>query len=177
MTHLIGDAINNVGVIITGLIIWKDHHPARFYADPAASMVIAIVILVTAFPLCKSVGIILMESVPIGVRLEDIKKDLERIPDVLAIHDLHAWRLSQQKSLASARVLTTNDSLQSFMHSARLIDQCLQAYGIQSSTLQPVLVANAQQLDFHDTWVVREEMSPSELGKEMSHEVQPVNAT
>lgn len=51
LIHVLGDAANNVGVIISGLVIWLTSSPARFYADPAVSMAIAIVILTTSLPL------------------------------------------------------------------------------------------------------------------------------
>jgi zinc transporter 1 len=51
--HVAGDAVNNVGVILAGLIVWKTNHPGRFYADPAVSMFIALMILISALPLGK----------------------------------------------------------------------------------------------------------------------------
>lgn len=51
LLHIAGDAVNNVGVIIAGLIVWKTSHPSRFYADPAVSLFIAIMILISALPL------------------------------------------------------------------------------------------------------------------------------
>lgn len=60
----------------------------------------------------------------------------------MSIHELHAWRLSQNKALASAHVLTSDDSLANFMNQARLINECLHAYGIHSTTLQPELATS-----------------------------------
>jgi zinc transporter 1 len=54
LVHLIGDAINNVGVIIAAAVIWKAKYEGRFYADPGVSMGIAIMILLSALPLGKS---------------------------------------------------------------------------------------------------------------------------
>lgn len=51
LVHVLGDAANNVGVIISALVIWLTTDPARYYADPAVSMAIAIVILTTSVPL------------------------------------------------------------------------------------------------------------------------------
>lgn len=51
LIHVLGDAANNVGVIIAALIMWLAASPARYYADPAISMAIAMVILATAIPL------------------------------------------------------------------------------------------------------------------------------
>ncbi|KAG4415553.1 hypothetical protein IFR04_011317 [Cadophora malorum] len=139
LVHLIGDAINNIGVIIAAAVIWKAKYEGRFYADPGVSMGIAIMILLSALPLVRNSGTILLESVPLGVNLDDVKHDLEKVEGVISIHELHAWRLSQNKALASAHVLTSNDSLTNFMNQARLINECLHAYGIHSTTLQPEL--------------------------------------
>lgn len=51
LIHVLGDAANNAGVIISALVIWLTTYPARYYADPAVSMAIAIVILSTSLPL------------------------------------------------------------------------------------------------------------------------------
>lgn len=51
MIHIVGDAANNIGVIISALVIWLTTSPARYYADPAVSMLIAIVIITTSLPL------------------------------------------------------------------------------------------------------------------------------
>lgn len=51
LIHVIGDAANNVGVIISALVIWLTTYPNRYYADPTISMAIALVILTTSIPL------------------------------------------------------------------------------------------------------------------------------
>lgn len=96
LIHVIGDAINNVGVIIAALVIWLAKYEGRFYADPGVSVGIALLILASAVPLGKSAitcssltlisgtavrnsGSILMESVPLGVNLDDVQHDLEMV--------------------------------------------------------------------------------------------------
>lgn len=51
LLHVIGDAANNVGVIIAAAVIWKTKYSARFYADPAVSMAIALMIFISSIPL------------------------------------------------------------------------------------------------------------------------------
>lgn len=79
LIHVIGDAINNIGVIIAAVIIWQTRSEARFYADPAASMFIAIMIFISSIPLTKNSGAILLESAPRGVEIDDVKHDLEQV--------------------------------------------------------------------------------------------------
>lgn len=146
LIHVIGDAINNIGVIIASAVIWKAKYEGRFYADPGVSMGIAIMILLSSIPLVKNSGSILLESVPLGVTLEDIQHDLEKVEGVVSVHELHAWRLSQTKALASAHVLTNSNSLADFMIQAKRINECLHEYGIHSITLQPELVTGASPM-------------------------------
>lgn len=49
--HVIGDALGNVGVIATGLIIWQTTWQYKYYCDPVISLVITIIIFSSALPL------------------------------------------------------------------------------------------------------------------------------
>lgn len=138
LVHVAGDAANNLGVIIAGAVIWKSGFEARYYADPAVSMAISFMILLSSLPLIKRSGTILLESVPLDVDPQDVKHDLETVPGVVTVHELHLWRLNQQKAIASAHVVV--ESLSDFMQLAKTINACLHAYGIHSATLQPELV-------------------------------------
>ncbi|KAL2208935.1 cation efflux protein [Sarocladium strictum] len=146
LIHVIGDAINNVGVIIAALIIWRAEGHARYYADPAVGIFIAIMILLTAVPLTRSSGSILLQIAPPGVSMDDVKQDIEKIPGVESVHELHIWRLDQRKSVASAHVVVDGRTVHSFADKARTIMECLHAYGVHSATLQPeALITNRAQ--------------------------------
>ncbi|GFG26776.1 metal ion resistance protein/transporter (Zrc1), putative [Aspergillus udagawae] len=137
LIHVLGDAANNVGVIIAALVIWKAKYEGRYYADPAVSMAIAIVILLSSLPLVRKSGTILLQSVPLGVDPEDVKHDLEAIPGVESVHELHIWRLNQEKALASVHLAVSDELIADFMEKAKIINECFHAYGIHSTTLQP----------------------------------------
>ncbi|KAJ8113140.1 hypothetical protein OPT61_g4662 [Boeremia exigua] len=153
LIHILGDAINNIGVIISALIIWLTHSPSRYYADPAVSMWIAIMILISAIPLTKRSGKILLQSAPMGVKIDDVKKDLESIPGVISVHELHVWRLDQRKAIASAHIVVSDPDVESFMQKAKVITECLHAYGIHSVTLQPELPRQRASADDEATEV------------------------
>ncbi|KAK3906883.1 hypothetical protein C8A05DRAFT_29213 [Staphylotrichum tortipilum] len=143
MLHVIGDALNNVGVIIAAVVIWFTSSPARFYADPAVGMGISIMILFSAMPLVKHSGEILLQSAPQGVNLSDIKHDIEKIPGIASVHELHVWRLDQKKAIATAHIVVSDPDVASFMAKAKTIRECLHAYGIHSTTVQPELLLGA----------------------------------
>ncbi len=79
LVHVIGDALNNIGVIIAAVVIWQTNYDARFYADPGVSMGIALMILLSSLPLVKNSGLILMQSAPRGVDISDVKHDIEKV--------------------------------------------------------------------------------------------------
>lgn len=49
--HVVGDALGNVGVIGTGLIIWLSTWQYKYYCDPVISLIITIIIFANALPL------------------------------------------------------------------------------------------------------------------------------
>lgn len=51
--HVLGDALGNVGVIATGLIIWLTEWTFKYYCDPIISLIITIIIFSSAMPLGK----------------------------------------------------------------------------------------------------------------------------
>ncbi|PON22466.1 hypothetical protein TGAM01_v208747 [Trichoderma gamsii] len=135
--HVVGDAINNIGVIASALIIWKAHGEARFYADPAIGVFISVMIFLTAWPLTRNSGRILLQTAPSEIVPDDIKHDIEMIPGIESVHELHIWRLDQRKSIATAHVVVDGRTVKSFADKAKVIMECLHAYGIHSATLQP----------------------------------------
>ena len=54
LLHVLGDALGNVGVIATGLVILLSSWDYKFYFDPAISLVITVIIFSSALPLGKS---------------------------------------------------------------------------------------------------------------------------
>ncbi|KAL5335143.1 cation efflux protein [Aspergillus crustosus] len=146
LLHVLGDAANNLGVMIAALVIWLTQYEARYYADPATSMGIAAMIMLSAFPLVRKSGFILLESAPNGIQLEDVKHDLEKISGILAVHELHVWRLNQKKVLASVHVAIKDHSASEMVVTATIstVQECLHAWGVHSVTVQPELISSTK---------------------------------
>jgi solute carrier family 30 (zinc transporter), member 1 len=77
--HVLGDAINNIGVIIAAVLVWQLKAEGRYYADPAVGIFISLMILLSAIPLVKKSGAILLQTAPKGVNPEDVKHDIEMV--------------------------------------------------------------------------------------------------
>lgn len=56
LLHVLGDALGNVGVIATGLIIWQTTWEYKYYCDPVISLIITIIIFSSALPLGESMA-------------------------------------------------------------------------------------------------------------------------
>ncbi|KAL6807793.1 cation efflux protein [Trichoderma sp. SZMC 28013] len=127
MIHVVGDAINNIGVMASALIIWKAHGEARYYADPAIGVFISLMIFLTAWPLTKSSGRILLQIAPNEIDPDDVKHDINKVSGVESVHELHIWRLDQRKSIASAHVVVDGRTVRNFADTAKIIMECLHA--------------------------------------------------
>ncbi|KAK8086515.1 hypothetical protein PG994_001489 [Apiospora phragmitis] len=142
LLHVLGDAINNIGVMVAAVIIWQVKSDKRMYADPAISMAIALMIFISAIPLVKNTGKVLLGYVPNNINVEEVRHDIEKVPGIESLHELHLWSLTQEKAIATAHVSVPEDtSVDSFMGLAKTVSECLHAYGIHSVTLQPELPA------------------------------------
>ncbi|CAE6425309.1 unnamed protein product [Rhizoctonia solani] len=133
--HVLGDALGNVGVIATGLIIWLSDWKFKYYCDPTISLVITVIIFSSALPLVKSTSSILLQAVPPSLSLPHLRRALNKTPGVLAVHELHVWQLSEAKSVASVHVRVSRPM--EFMAIAARVRGVLHAFGVHSSTIQP----------------------------------------
>ncbi|KAI5957603.1 ZRC1 [Candida theae] len=107
--HVLGDALGNVGVIITALIIWKTDYWWRFYSDPVTSLVITLIIFNSALPLCRKSSKILLQATPPYIDSDQILQSILKLPLVNSVHDFHVWNLNEDILIASLHIeLTPN---------------------------------------------------------------------
>ncbi|KAK2771124.1 cation diffusion facilitator family transporter [Colletotrichum kahawae] len=138
LIHVIGDAINNAGVIVAAVVIWKGTGEGRFYADPGVGLFIAVTIMLSAWPLCKRAGYILLESAPPGLDLERVRTEAVQVSGVQGLERLRVWRVGQGAAVATAQVQVDNDSVCDFERRSESIAAYLKLHGIEAIALQPV---------------------------------------
>ncbi|CAM0142961.1 unnamed protein product [Umbelopsis sp. WA50703] len=136
--HVLGDALGNIGVIISALIIWLTTFSGRFYFDPLISLLITIIIFSSALPLVRKTSFILLQGVPSTIAIDDVRRDLCQTDDILSVHELHIWQLSDTKMIASLHVLLSSTA--DYMNVAKRIRKLMHKYGIHSTTIQPEFV-------------------------------------
>ncbi|PGH05420.1 solute carrier family 30 (zinc transporter), member 1 [Blastomyces parvus] len=139
--HVVGDALGNIGVIASALVIWLTDYSWRYYVDPGISLVITFIILASAIPLCKAASRILLQAVPADLSIDHILEDIQSLPGIISCHHLHVWQLSDTKLVCSLHIQVSHDikgeGSDRYMELARQVRRCLHAYGIHSSTIQP----------------------------------------
>jgi cobalt-zinc-cadmium efflux system protein len=89
--HVLGDLLGSLGTILAGVIILSTGwHPA----DPVISILIAVLILVSAWRLVREATDVLLEAAPRDVDVENLLSELSTIPGLHDVHDLHVWTLT-----------------------------------------------------------------------------------
>ncbi len=139
--HVLGDALGNVGVIATALIIWLTDWPGKTYADPAVSLFITVIILRSAIPLTVAASKILLQATPDNIDLNEVREDIQALPGVISCHHVHIWQLSDTQIVASMHIEVSfpisEAGGEKYMDLAKMARKCLHAYGIHSATIQP----------------------------------------
>jgi len=135
LLHVAGDALGNVGVITSGLVIWLTDWPGKYYSDPIISIIITCIIFASAMPLVKSASFILLQGVPTHISLDSVRRDIQDVPGVYSLHELHVWQLSETKVVASLHIWVSKDV--EYMKVAAAIRAVLHSVGVHSCTIQP----------------------------------------
>ena len=102
LIHVIGDALQNVGVIIAGVIIF--FYPNLSIADPICTYIFSIIVGFTTIRILKDCISVLMEGSPFDFDINQLESDLKGINGVVDIHDLHVWSLSLGKVSLSCHI-------------------------------------------------------------------------
>jgi cobalt-zinc-cadmium efflux system protein len=133
--HVLGDMLGSVAALVAGGVIWFTGYTP---IDPILSMVVALLILVSAWRLLRESLHVLMEAVPAHVNIDTVAQDMSDIPGVQVVHDLHIWTLSAGQIALSAHM-----ELGSFEDWDRILRATRQRlderHGIRHVTLQPEL--------------------------------------
>ncbi|MBO6934859.1 MAG: cation transporter [Deltaproteobacteria bacterium] len=117
MLHLIADALGSVAAIVAAgcVYFW-----GFALADPIASVVIALLILVGSLPLLRETVAILLQRAPAGLDLEALADRVRAVDGVQAIQDLHVWELDSGSAVVSLTIVV---DVESVIESTRIADE------------------------------------------------------
>src|SRR3712207_2093626 len=104
-------------------------------ADPIASLLVAGLMLRSAYGLLKASGRIFLEAAPVGLDPDEVGRTLAAQPGVSEVHDLHVWEVTSGFPALSAHVLV---GAADDCHRARAELETLlhDRFGIEHTTLQ-----------------------------------------
>ena len=141
--HVISDMLGSVGAIIAALLImffgWG-------WADPLASVIVALLVLRSGYFVTKSGLHVLMEGTPQNVDMAGVIQTIRQTPEVESLHDLHIWSITSGLNALSCHIVV--DDQMTIAESERLlrkIEHDLEHKNIQHVTIQ--LETSAHQHD------------------------------
>jgi cobalt-zinc-cadmium efflux system protein len=105
--HVFSDALGSIAAMIAAAVIWTT---GWSWADPLASIVIAIFIVHSAWALLRETVAVLMEIAPGHIDVDEVQAAIGTMNGVAEVHDLHVWSITSGMESLSAHVLTHPDS-------------------------------------------------------------------
>jgi cobalt-zinc-cadmium efflux system protein len=105
--HVLGDTLSSISVIIAAIFIFFTNY---VIADTLASVFIALIILVWGLELVRDTLLILLQSTPKHIELNQlIKEVLQQFPEISDIYDVHLWTLTPGNYFLSGHIVTCTD--------------------------------------------------------------------
>ena len=130
--HMVADAAVSAGVVGAALAMMAT---GLLWLDPLVSLVIALVIALSAWGLLRRSLDLALDAVPQGVDQASLDVYLRGLPGVTAVHDLHVWPLSTTTVALTAHLVRPAHGLDdAFLESVRT--ELGNRFGIAHATLQ-----------------------------------------
>ena len=108
--HMLGDAAASLGVVIAGVIIM---FTSWFIADPIVSIIFALLVLWSSWSIFTESIHMLLEGIPVGMDLDEVKLAIGEVIGVLSVHDLHVWTVSSGLITATCHIVVVEQSVSS----------------------------------------------------------------
>lgn len=100
------DMLGSAGVIIAAIAIWAT---GASWIDPVVAIVIGLWVLPRTWTLLRDAINILLQGVPPGMTLTEIRAAIESVEGVTGVHDLHVWAVSSDETTLTAHILAGTD--------------------------------------------------------------------
>jgi cobalt-zinc-cadmium efflux system protein len=121
--HVVGDLLGSVAAVIAAVVILAS---GWMPIDPLLSIVVALIIVRSAWRVVADSGHILLEGSPPDVDSRALCDKLKSaLPFVLDVHHVHAWSISQERPMVTlhASIATGTDSAHAVREIKRLLAQ------------------------------------------------------
>jgi cobalt-zinc-cadmium efflux system protein len=129
--HLMSDAFTSAAVIVAGgLIIWSGFK----WIDPIVSLAVCALILRGTWGLLTETLDMAMDAAPQRVDVTEVRRFLEGLEGVEAVHDLHVWAMSTTDAALTAHLVRPEGCDDSFL--ADVTERLAGAFRIDHVTIQ-----------------------------------------
>ena len=129
--HMAADAGVSLGVVIAALVIMAT---GWSWVDPAVSLGVAAVVLVSGWGLARDSVNLALDAVPRHIELGEVKNYLGALDGVAAVHDLHIWAMSTNETALTAHLVRPSGHDDAFLH--RVCEGLSHRFSIHHATLQ-----------------------------------------
>jgi cobalt-zinc-cadmium efflux system protein len=129
--HVLGDLLASVGTIAAAIAI---RYTGWLTADPIASILTTVLIMRGAWRLVRESVDILLESTPAHIPLPAVRGQLEAIPGIESVHDLHVWAVTPAVVSMSAHCIVREP--EKHQHVLEHIHDAMRLFGIEHVTIQ-----------------------------------------
>ncbi|WP_232845745.1 cation diffusion facilitator family transporter [Aurantimonas marina] len=97
--HVLGDMLGSVAAIVAAVVILATGWTP---IDPILSVLVAALILVSAWRLVRDAGHVLLEGTPGGLDVTDVEAHLVgKVAGLREIHHVHAWSITPERRMAT----------------------------------------------------------------------------
>jgi cobalt-zinc-cadmium efflux system protein len=129
--HVLGDLLASVGTLAAAMLI---RYTGWLTADPIASILTTVLIMSGAWRLVRESVDILLESTPAHIPLPAVRGQLEAIPGIESVHDLHVWAVTPAIVAMSAHCIVRESG--QHQHVLEHIHDAMRLFGIEHVTIQ-----------------------------------------
>jgi cobalt-zinc-cadmium efflux system protein len=129
--HMAADAGVSFGVVVAAFVIMLT---GWLWVDPAISLCIAAVVLVSGWGLARDSVNLALDGVPKGIELAGVRDYLGQLEGVIEVHDLHIWAMSTSETALTAHLVRPGGYDDSFLHG--ICAELSHRFNIHHATLQ-----------------------------------------
>ena len=129
--HVLSDLLGSVGTVLAALVV---RYTGWLTADPIASVFVTLLIVRAAWRLVRESVDVLLESTPAHISLGAVREQLEAIPGIESVHDLHVWTVTSNHIAMSAHAIVREPERQQHVLEHAL--DAMRLFGIHHVTIQ-----------------------------------------
>ena len=132
--HVLGDLLGSVAAIIAALVVIRT---GWMPIDPILSVLVATLILRSAWQLVRRSAHILLEGAPEWLDVDEMQeKIIARVPEVSEIHHVHVWGLTPQHLMLTMHVVLPENVVEPTPVVRRVKAVLMSDFGIDHSTIE-----------------------------------------